>query len=51
MHTHVLKAEVSAVNDDETGNIFCDPIDRFIGIEEDVSPMHLLVSDYHKWLS
>lgn len=42
----VLIGEVSTVNDDETDNIFRDPIGRFATIEEDASPVHLLVSDY-----
>ena len=46
----VLIGEVSTVNDDETDNIFRDPIGRFADIEEDVEPTHLLVSDYAKWL-
>lgn len=47
----VLIGEVSTVNDDETDNIFRDPIGRFANIEEDVDPKHLLVSDYRKWLA
>lgn len=46
----VLIGEVSTVNDDETDNIFADPIGRFAEIEEDVAPTHLLVSDYARWL-
>ena len=46
----VLIGEVSTVNDDETDNIFRDPIGRFAKVEEDVAPTHLLVSDYSKWL-
>ncbi|WP_372838269.1 D-lyxose/D-mannose family sugar isomerase [Phaeovulum sp.] len=46
----VLIGEVSTVNDDETDNIFRDPIGRFATIEEDVAPTHLLVSDYRAWL-
>lgn len=46
----VLIGEVSTVNDDETDNIFREPIGRFAEIDEDVDPMHLLVSDYAKWL-
>ena len=46
----VLIGEVSTVNDDETDNIFRDPIGRFADIEEDVDPTHLLVSDYANWL-
>jgi len=42
----VLIGEVSTVNDDETDNIFREPIGRFATIEEDVAPTHLLVSDY-----
>ncbi len=46
----VLVGEVSTVNDDETDNIFREPIGRFATIEEDVAPTHLLVSDYRNWL-
>jgi D-lyxose ketol-isomerase len=46
----VLIGEVSTVNDDETDNIFRDPIGRFASIEEDTDPTHLLVSDYRTWL-
>ena len=46
----VLIGEVSTVNDDLTDNIFRDPIGRFSQIEEDVEPLHLLVSDYEKWV-
>ncbi len=46
----VLIGEVSTVNDDETDNIFREPIGRFARIEEDVAPTHLLVSDYAEWL-
>ncbi|PPB80868.1 hypothetical protein LV82_01601 [Albidovulum inexpectatum] len=46
----VLIGEVSTVNDDETDNIFRDPIGRFATIEEDEAPAHLLVSDYRDWL-
>ncbi|HGG05275.1 MAG TPA: D-lyxose/D-mannose family sugar isomerase [Aliiroseovarius sp.] len=42
----VLIGEVSTVNDDETDNVFREPIGRFSDIEEDVAPLHLLVSDY-----
>jgi hypothetical protein len=47
----VLIGEVSTVNDDLTDNIFYQPIGRFSEIEEDVAPVHLLVSDYDRWLS
>ena len=46
----VLIGEVSTVNDDETDNVFRETIGRFANIEEDVDPMHLLVSDYATWL-
>jgi len=42
----VLIGEVSTVNDDETDNIFREPIARFSQIEEDELPWRLLVSDY-----
>lgn len=47
----VLIGEVSNVNDDLTDNIFRDPIGRFSRIEEDEPPLHLLVSDYDRWLA
>lgn len=46
----VLIGEVSTVNDDETDNVFAEPVARFSQIDEDVEPTHLLVSDYRKWL-
>ncbi|MGI9505298.1 MAG: D-lyxose/D-mannose family sugar isomerase [Geminicoccaceae bacterium] len=46
----VLIGEVSTVNDDETDNIFRDPVGRFATIDEDEPPTHLLVSDYSTWL-
>jgi D-lyxose ketol-isomerase len=46
----VLIGEVSTVNDDLTDNVFAEPLSRFAGIEEDVAPSHLLVSDYDAWL-
>lgn len=42
----VLIGEVSTVNDDLTDNIFAEPVGRFSTIEENVDPVHLLVSDY-----
>lgn len=47
----VLVGEVSTVNDDETDNVFREPIGRFSKIGEDEAPRHLLVSDYARWLS
>jgi D-lyxose ketol-isomerase len=47
----VLIGEVSTVNDDETDNVFREPIGRFAQIDEDVAPTHLLVSDYRTWLA
>ncbi len=46
----VLIGEVSTFNDDETDNVFREPIGRFSEVEEDTFPTHLLVSDYSKWL-
>lgn len=46
----VLIGEVSTVNDDETDNVFHQPLGRFAEVEDDEEPMHLLVSDYRKWL-
>ncbi len=47
----VLIGEVSTVNNDLTDNIFAAPIGRFPEIDEDEPPLHLLVSDYPKWLA
>lgn len=46
----VLIGEVSTVNDDKTDNWFEMEIGRFSNVEEDVDPVHLLVSDYDKFL-
>ncbi len=46
----VLIGEVSTVNDDLTDNIFREEIGRFSTVEEDETPLHLLVSDYDSWL-
>ena len=45
----VLVGEVSKVNDDANDNRFLEPIGRFPEIEEDVSPLHLLVGDYSQY--
>lgn len=47
----VLIGEVSTVNNDLTDNIFAKPIGRFAEIDEDEPPLHLLVSDYPRWLA
>ncbi|MGV6847851.1 MAG: D-lyxose/D-mannose family sugar isomerase [Marinibacterium sp.] len=41
-----LICEVSTVNDDETDNVFVDPIGRFPSVDEDCPPYRWLVSDY-----
>lgn len=46
----VLVGEVSMVNDDNSDNCFYESIGRFPVIEEDEAPLHLLVSDYEKFL-
>jgi hypothetical protein len=46
----VLVGEVSMVNDDNSDNCFYESIGRFPVIEEDETPLHLLVSDYEKFL-
>jgi hypothetical protein len=46
----VLVGEVSAVNDDATDNRFYETVGRFPEIEEDEEPIHLLVSDYEKFI-
>ncbi len=47
----VVIGEVSQVNDDEHDNRFFDPIGRFPSIEEDEPPLHLLCTDYEKWIN
>ena len=46
----VLVGEVSAVNDDSHDNCFYEPVGRFPIIDEDESPLHLLVSDYRNFV-
>ncbi len=46
----VLVGEVSAVNDDNTDNRFNEPMPRFPAIDEDEEPIHLLVTDYKKYV-
>lgn len=46
----VLVGEVSMVNDDTSDNCFYESIGRFPLIEEDKVPLHLLVSDYAKFI-
>jgi len=46
----VLVGEVSTVNDDKTDNCFVDGVGRFPEIMEDEKSLHLLVSDYNKYL-
>jgi hypothetical protein len=46
----VLTGEVSAVNDDTGDNYFYDEVGRFPDIEEDEAPLHLLASEYSKYL-
>jgi len=46
----VLVGEVSMVNDDSADNCFYESIGRFPDIEEDEEPLHLLVSDYSKFV-
>ena len=45
-----LIREVSTVNDDETNNIFRDPIGCLADIEEDTELNHYLVNHYRLWL-
>lgn len=49
-HGRVLVGEVSSVNDDTSDNFFYEQVGRFPSIEEDEEPLHLLVSDYSKFL-
>jgi D-lyxose ketol-isomerase len=46
----VLVGEVSAVNNDSDDNNFNPPVGRFPEIEEDEAPIHLLASDYEKYI-
>jgi len=46
----VLVGEVSMVNDDSKDNCFYEEVGRFPVIEEDELPIHLLASDYAKFL-
>lgn len=47
----VMVGEVSQCNDDTTDNRFHEQIGRFPDIIEDEEPLHLLCSDYTKFLS
>jgi len=46
----VLVGEVSMVNDDANDNCFYETVGRFPVIDEDEAPLHLLVSDYSKFI-
>ena len=46
----VLVGEVSAVNDDTSDNRFYKPVGRFPEIIEDEKPVHLLASDYSRYI-
>lgn len=46
----VFVGEVSAVNDDSADNCFYTPVGRFPEIIEDEAPIHLLASDYKKYI-
>ncbi len=46
----VLVGEVSTVNDDTSDNCFYESIGRFPVIVEDEEPLHLLASDYQKFI-
>ncbi|MEF2230052.1 MAG: D-lyxose/D-mannose family sugar isomerase [Pseudodesulfovibrio sp.] len=46
----VLVGEVSSVNDDNADNRFFDPQARFPHITEDEPPLHLLCTDYPKFV-
>ena len=50
-HGKVMVGEVSQCNDDTSDNRFYEPVGRFPEIEEDEAPLHLLCSDYDKFLS
>lgn len=42
----VVVGEVSSVNDDNSDNVFAEPLGRFPAIEEDAAPVRLIVPDY-----
>lgn len=46
----VLAGEVSMANDDLTDNRFLEPLGRFSNVEEDETPLHLLCSDYGRFI-
>ena len=46
----VFVGEVSAVNDDTSDNRFFSPAGRFPEIEEDEAPLHLLASEYKRFI-
>lgn len=50
-HSNVLVGEVSLVNDDNKDNKFYNPVGRFPEIQEDTTPLHLLVGDYQQYYS
>lgn len=43
---YLVVGEVSKVNNDNTDNVFAEPLKRFTGIEEDAEPIHPLVNEY-----
>ena len=45
-----LIGEVSMVNDDSADNRFHEKLPRFPEVQEDEAPLHLLCSDYAKYL-
>ena len=47
---NVFVGEVSAVNDDSSDNRFYDSVGRFPEIFEDEEPLHLLASDYKRFI-
>ncbi|NDV23280.1 D-lyxose/D-mannose family sugar isomerase [Desulfovibrio sp. JC022] len=46
----VMVGEVSAVNDDNIDNRFHEPLPRFPEVDEDEEPIHLLVTDYARYV-
>lgn len=46
----VLTGEVSKVNDDDNDNRFVKPLGRYPEVQEDEEPLHLLVSDYERFV-
>lgn len=47
---YVLAGEVSSTNDDDSDNRFYENLGRFPEVDEDETPIRLMISDYNKFL-